>query len=264
MYIESIPNRDSPPAILLRESYREDGKVKKRTVANLSSLPSTQIDAIRRILKGEQLVPVGELFEKVESSPHGHVLAVRAAMKRLGFAELIASRPSRERDLVCAMVAGQLINPSSKLAFTRDWESTTLPLLFDVAGASEDELYAAMDWLFERQSNIEKKLAGRHLSQGGLVLYDLSSSYFEGSKCPLAARGHNRDGKKGKLQVNYGLLADARGCPVAVSVFKGNTSDPTTLMSQIEKARDDFNLERFVIVGDRGMLKRSGETTGGC
>jgi len=254
MYIETVPNRDSPPATLLRESYRENGKVKKRTLANLSSLPSAQIEAMRRILKGERLVPVDELFETVESFHHGHVLAVRTAMQRLGFTELVASRPSRERDLVCAMVAGLLINPSSKLALTRWWENTTLPSTFNVAGATDEDLYAAMDWLLERQLHIEKKLAGRHLSQGGLVLYDLSSSYFEGTKCPLAALGHNRDGKKGKLQVNYGLLADARGCPVAVSVFKGNTTDSTTLMSQIDKARTEFNLERLVIVGDRGMI----------
>lgn len=152
------------------------------------------------------------------------------------------------------MVAAQVINPSSKLAFTRWWGNTTLPSAFNVADASEDELYTAMDWLLERQPYIEKKLGSRHLSRGDLVLYDLSSSYFEGSTCPLAALGHNRDGKKGKLQVNYGLLADQRGCPVAVSVFKGNTGDPTTLMSQVEKARKDFDIRRFVIVGDRGMI----------
>jgi len=254
MYIEIVPNRNSPPAILLRESYREDGKVMKRTLTNLSSLPGDQIDAMRRILKGERLLPVDELFEKVDSFHHGHVLAVRTAMQRLGFAELIASRPSRERDLVCAMVATQIIEPSSKLAFMRWWANTTLPSFFNLTDTNEDDLYAAMDWLLHRQDKIEKKLASRHLSKGGLVLYDLSSSYFEGVTCPLAALGHNRDGKKGKLQVNYGLLTDVRGCPVAISVFKGNTADPTTLMSQIEKARTDFNLEKLVIVGDRGMI----------
>lgn len=254
MHIDIVPNRDSPPAVLLRESYREGGKVKKRTLANLSSLSTEQVAALRQILKGERLVPVAELFERVESFHHGHVLAVRTAMQRLGFVDLVASRPSRERDLACAMIAAQILQPNSKLAFTRWWENTTLPSVFNVAGATEDDLYAAMDWLFDRQPHIEKKLAGRHLSRGGLVLYDLSSSYFEGATCPLAALGHNRDGKKGKLQVNYGLLSDARGCPVAISVFEGNTGNPKTLMSQVEKARSSFGIDRLVLVGDRGMI----------
>jgi transposase len=254
MHIDIVPNRGSPPAILLRESFREGGKVKKRTLANLSSLSSDQVAALRLILKGERLVPVTELFEHVDSYHHGHVLAVRSAMQRLGFLDLVASRPSRERDLACAMVASQILKPDSKLAFTRWWANTTLPSIFNVAGATEDELYAAMDWLLERQPHIEKKLAARHLSEGGLVLYDLSSSYFEGTTCPLAALGYNRDGKKGKLQVNYGLLTDGRGCPVAISVFKGNTGDPKTLLPQVEKARKDFGIDRLVLVGDRGMI----------
>jgi transposase len=256
MHIDIVPNRGSPPAVLLRESYREGGKVKKRTLANLSSLSSEQVAALRSILKGERLVPVTELFERVESHHHGHVLAVQLAMQRLGFFDLVASRPSRERDLVCAMVASQILEPDSKLAFTRWWENTTIPSVFKVAGANENELYATMDWLLERQPHIEKKLAARHLSEGGLVLYDLSSSYFEGSTCPLAAMGHNRDGKKGKLQVNYGLLADARGCPVAISVFKGNTGDPKTLLPQVDKIRASFGIERIVLVGDRGMISQ--------
>lgn len=254
MHIDLVPNRGSAPAVLLRESYREGGKVKKRTLANLSSLTTEQVAALRLILKGERLVPVSEVFEHVESYHHGHVLAVRTAMQRLGFLDLVASRPSRERDIVCAMVASQILEPDSKLAFTRWWQNTTLPSVFDVAGATDDDLYAAMDWLLERQPHIEKKLAARHLSQGGLVLYDLSSSYFEGSTCPLAALGHNRDGKKGKLQVNYGLLTDTRGCPIAISVFKGNTGDPKTLLPQIEKTRTSFGIDRLVIVGDRGMI----------
>jgi transposase len=254
MHVDIVPNRGSPPAVLLRESFREGGKVRKRTLANLSSPSSEQVAALRLILKGERLVPVTELFERVESYHHGHVFAVRSAMQRLGFLDLVASRSSRERDLACAMVASQILEPNSKLAFTRWWHNTTLPSVFNVAGATEDDLYAAMDWLLERQPHIEKKLAARHLSEGGLVLYDLSSSYFEGSTCPLAALGHNRDGKKGKLQVNYGLLTDARGCPVAISVFKGNTGDPKTLLPQIEKAQTSFGIDRLVLVGDRGMI----------
>lgn len=254
MHIDIVPNRGSPPAVLLRESFREGGKVKKRTLANLSSLSGDQVAALRLVLKGERLVPVTELFERVESYHHGHVLAVRSAMQRLGFLDLVASRPSRERDLACAMVASQILQPDSKLAFTRWWQNTTLPSTFNVEGATEDELYAAMDWLLERQPHIERKLAARHLSEGGQVLYDLSSSYFEGVTCPLAALGYNRDGKKGKLQVNYGLLTDVRGCPVAISVFKGNTGDPKTLLPQVEKARKTFGIDRLVLVGDRGMI----------
>jgi transposase len=254
MHIDIVPNRGSPPAVLLRESFREGGKVKKRTLANLSSLSSDQVAALRLILKGERLVPVTELFERVESFHHGHVLAVRSAMQRLGFLDLVASRPSRERDLACAMVASQILAPNSKLAFTRWWANTTLPSLFNVAGATEDDLYAAMDWLLERQPHIEKKLAARHLSEGGLVLYDLSSSYFEGVTCPLAALGYSRDGKRGTLQVNYGLLTDVRGCPVALSVFRGNTGDPKTLLPQVEKVRTSFGIDQLVLVGDRGMI----------
>ena len=254
MHIDIVPNRNSAPAVLLRESYREGKKVKKRTLANLSSLASEQVEAIRLVLKGQRLAPVSELFECVRSYHHGHVQSVWVAMQRLGIGDLLASRPSRERDLACAMIASQILKPNSKLAFTRWWENTTVPDVFAVGATNEDELYSAMDWLLERQPHIEKKLASRHLKNGGLVLYDLSSSYFEGSTCPLAALGHNRDGKKGKLQVNYGLLTDARGCPVAVSVFKGNTGDPKTLMPQVEKARSEFGIEKLVLVGDRGMI----------
>jgi len=255
MYITSIPNRNSPPAILLRESYREKGKVKNRTLANLSSLPPQSIDILRRSLKDEDLVSTNT-FEIVEdgSPSHGHVDAVMTAMRRLDFSRLLCSRRSHKRDLVVAMVAARILEPKSKLATTVWWEDTTLPEILDVSGADEDDLYDAMDWLLERQSHIENKLAGRHLENNALALYDLTSSYFEGQTCPLAALGHNRDGKKGKLQVNYGLLTNRKGVPVAVSVFKGNTGDPKTLIPQVDKMKDEFGINTFVMVGDRGML----------
>lgn len=256
MHIDIVPNRNSPPAVLLRESYREGAKVRKRTLANLSALSAEQVDAIRRILKGERLVAVAELFEIVRSRHHGHVQAVRVAMKQLGFESLIASRPCRERDLILAMVIARILEPASKLATTRWWHTTTLPEAFGVADADEDDLYAALDWLITRQEHIEKKLAARHLKEGGLVLYDLSSSYFEGTKSPLAALGYNRDGKSGKLQVNYGLLTDPPGRPVAVSVFEGNTGDPKTLMPQVDKLKKTFAIEQLVLVGDRGMISQ--------
>jgi len=255
MYVAVVPNRNSKPAILLRESYREGGKVKTRTVANLSKLPASAVDALRRTLAGEVLVPLEEAFQVVASRHHGHVAAVLLAMAKLGFAELLGSRRSRQRDLVVGMVVAKLLQPlSSKLSTPDWWATTTLPETLGLGDADEDELYAAMDWLLERQGLIEKKLAARHLESDGLVLYDLSSSYFEGTTCPLATRGYNRDKKKGKLQVNYGLLHDRRGCPVSVSVFEGNTSDPKTLLPQVEKARDEFGVERLVLVGDRGMI----------
>ena len=256
MYVATVPNRRSPPAVLLREGYREDGKVKSRTLANLSKLPAEAIAAIKRVLKGEHLVSTDELFEIVEdgSAAHGNVEAVMMAMGKLDFADLLCSRPSRQRDLVVAMVAARILEPQSKIATTRWWSDTTLADTLNVSDADEDELYEAMDWLLQRQDSIEKKLAGRHLDHGGVALYDLTSSYFEGVTCPLAALGHSRDGKKGKLQVNYGLLANARGIPVAVSVFAGNTGDPKTLLPQVEKMRESFGIGQFVLVGDRGMI----------
>jgi len=256
MYIATVPNRRSPPAILLREGYRQDGKVKTRTLANLSKLPAEAIAAVKRVLKGERLVSTEELFEIVEdgSAAHGNVEAVMTAMGKLDVAGLVCSRPSRQRDLVLATVAARILEPQSKIATTRWWSDTTLADTLNVSGADEDELYEAMDWLLQRQDPIEKKLAGRHLDHGGVALYDLTSSYFEGVTCPLAARGHSRDGKKGKLQVNYGLLANAQGIPVAVSVFEGNTGDPKTLLPQVEKMRESFGIEKFVLVGDRGMI----------
>ena len=256
MYIATIPNRKSPPAILLREGYREGGKVKNRTLANLSKLPPEAIEAIKRVLKGEQLVATDELFEIVEdgSPAHGNVEAVMTTMKRLGFTSLVCSRSSRQRDLVVAMVAARILKPQSKLATSRSWSTTTLPDVLGIDQPDEDELYQSMDWLLERQDSIEKKLADRHLEEGGLALYDLTSSYFEGVTCSLAALGHNRDGKKGKLQVNYGLLANSQGIPVAVSVFEGNSGDPKTLLPQVDKMRESFGIEHFVLVGDRGMI----------
>ena len=239
---------------LLRRSYREGGVVKNETLGNLSHLPDALIDVIRRSLQGETFVPLAQAFEVSASPAHGNVQAVTLTMQRLGFASLVASKPSRERDLVCAMVAARILAPSPKLATTRWWHTTTLAEDFGVADATENDLYAAMDWLLARQDTIQKKLAARHLSAGALVLYDLSSSYFEGSTCPLAKLGYSRDGKKGLLQVNYGLLTDARGCPVGVSVHEGNVADSKTLMPEVQRLRQNFGLEQLVMVGDRGMI----------
>ena len=254
MHIHIVPNRGSPPTVLLRESFREGASVRKRTLANLSSLPMAQIEAIRSVLLGVEVCPVAQCFEITATRAHGHVQAVAAALQRLGFASLIASKPCRARDLVLAMVASRILAPATKLATTRWWHTTTLAEDFSVADASEDDLYAAMDWLLTRQDAIQKKLAARHLSTGGLVLYDLSSSYFEGLTCPLAKLGYSRDGKRGTLQVNYGLLTDARGCPVAISVHDGNVSDSKTFMPEVQRLREDFGIEQMVIVGDRGMI----------
>lgn len=256
MHVEIVPNRNSKPAILLRESYRDGKKVRKRTLGNISKLSMEQVDAIRRILKGEKLISPEDVFEIIEdgSPAHGHVDAVLTAMKRLGFSKLLSSRGCHQRDIVMAMVAARILSPKSKIAATLWWKDTTLPELLGVGDANEDDLYDAMDWLFDHQDTIEKKLASRHLESGGMALYDLSSSYFEGCTCPLAKLGHNRDGKKGKLQVNYGLLTNKLGIPVAISVFDGNTGDPKTVMPQADKMQDDFDIEEFVLVGDRGML----------
>jgi hypothetical protein len=257
MHIDVVPNRDSRPTFLLRESYRDGSCVRKRTLANLSTLSKEQIDAIRAVLRGEPQRPVGELFEAIRSLPHGHVHAVSVAMQKLDFARLLSSRAQPERDLVCALVAARILAPRTKLATTRWWHTTTLAQQFGVARADEDDLYQAMDWLLERQDGIEKKLAARHLGEGAVALYDLSSSYFEGSCCPLAKLGYSRDGRRGKLQVNYGLLTDRRGCPVAVSVYEGNVSDPSTLLPQVLRLKRDFGIEQVVLVGDRGMISQA-------
>lgn len=254
MHIDAVPNRGSRPTYLLRESYREGARVCKRTLANLSSLSDAQIRALRAVLAGEPLAPAAERFEVLASRSHGAVAAVRVAMHKLGIETLLASRPSPMRALVCAMVAARIVAPHPKLATTRWWHSCTLAEEFGVAAADEDDLYAAMDWLLERQSPIEKKLAARHLAAGGLVLYDLTSSYFEGRCCPLARIGYSRDGKRGTLQVNYGLLTDARGCPVAVSVHEGNVADSRTLLPEVQRLREQFDISALVMVGDRGMI----------
>ena len=256
MYIDIVPNRNSPPAILLRESIRDGVKIRKRTLANLSALSLEQAYAIRRVLK-EEAVHSGEpWFDIIRSRPHGHVAAVLTAMKRLRLDQLLGGRPCREKDLIKAMLVSRILRPNSKLATTRTWGHTTLGESLGVEGATEDELYAALDWLFERQEPIEGRLAKRHLREGGRVLYDLSSSYFEGTTCPLAARGYNRDGKQGKLQVNYGLMTNPQGCPVALSVFAGNISDPQTLLSQVDSLQGRFALDSVILVGDRGMISQ--------
>jgi transposase len=241
---------------LLRRSYREDGKVKNETLGNVSHLPAHVVDLIRRALRGETFAPVAETFEITSSVAHGDAKAVAIAMRKLGFAELLSSRPCREAELIKAMVAARIMAPHTKLATTRWWQMSTLAEDFGVADADEDDLYGAMDWLLERQPAIEKKLAARHLDENSLVLYDLSSSYFEGTTCPLAKLGHNRDRTGHKLQVNYGLLTTSRGCPVAVSVYEGNTNDAKTIIPQVRKLRDDFGIKHLVLAGDRGMISQ--------
>ncbi len=259
MYIETVKNRNSPPCILMRESYRENGKVKKRTVANITHLPSAIIAGLKKMLNaGDGEFTSGD-FEIVRSLPHGHVLAVKSVMNTLGIAKLIASSPSSERDLILAMIAARILFPGSKLATSREFcsstGSTTLGSEYGLDEiVSSDDLYAAMDWLLPRQGRIEKKLAAKHLDKGTMVLYDLTSSYVEGRCCNLAKRGHNRDGKEGKLQIEFGLLCNKEGCPVAVEVFEGNTADPMTVGAQVQKLRECFHLEKIVLVGDRGML----------
>jgi hypothetical protein len=261
MHVHIVPNRGSAPTALLRESYREGGKVKKRTLANLSDLPMDQIEAIRAVLRGDALAPAGQAFQIVRSQAHGHVQAVMGTIKRLGLASLIASQPCRERDLVVAMVAARVLAPHTKLATVRWWSNTTLAEEAEVVGASEQDLYGTMDWLVVRQEKIQKKLADRHLQRGGMALYDLSSSYYEGAHCPLAKRGYSRDGKRGTLQVNYGLLTDPRGCPVAVSVYEGNTADPVTLGPEIDRLKGAYAIETFVMVADRGMISEKAVLT---
>jgi transposase len=254
MYIEIVPNRNSPPAVLLREGWREGAKTLKRTLANLSHWPQQKIDSFRRLLQDELLVSPQDLFCTIKTLPHGHVEAILMAMRKLGMDSLLAAKPCRERDLVMAMIASRLLHPCSKLATTREWHTTTLAEELAVADATEDDLYQAMDWLLQRQPRIEKKLAARHLSEDCLVLYDVSSSYYEGHTCPLAQYGHDRDGKKGLPIIVYGVMTDGEGRPIAVEVYPGNTGDPTTVTDQVEKLRDRFQLSRVVLVGDRGML----------
>jgi hypothetical protein len=259
MYVARVPNRGSPPAILLRESYREGGKVKNRTLANLSRWPEDKVEALGRVLKG--LPPkanLEEAFEIARSLPHGHVAAVLGTLRDLGLEELVDAVPSRRRDLVTAMVVAQVIAPASKLACARGLRAETatssLGEILSVSACDEDDLYGAMDWLRPRQEAIEDALAARHLRDGTLVLYDVSSAAFEGVTCPLGARGHARDGVRGRLQIVYGLLATKQGVPVAVEVFRGNTGDPATVASQVAKVKERFSISHVCLVGDRGML----------
>ena len=254
MYIEVVPNRNSRPAILLREGWREEGKVCKRTLANLSDWSPARIEALRRVLKDEPLLAVQEVFVTERSRPHGHVQAVLDTIKRLGLDTVIAPKRSAQRDLVLAMLVERLIHPCSKLATTRLWHSTTLAEELGVGQANEDDLYEAMDWLLERQARIEDKLAARHLSNGAQVLYDVTSSYYEGRTCPLMRFGHDRDGQRGRPIVVYGVLSDRQGRPLAVQAYPGNTGDPSTVPDQVDKLRGRFGLEQVVLVGDRGML----------
>ena len=265
MYVATVPNRSSPPAILLRESYRAGGKVKSRTLANLTHWPPAKIAALRRVLADEPPAaqrsagPGGAgAFEIQRSLPHGHVAAVLGTLRRLGLEPLLATKRSAARDAVVALIVARVIDPRSKLATARglDGETafTSLGETLGLSSATPDELYAAMDWLLPRQPAIEQALARRHLAEQTLVLYDVTSTYFEGRTCPLARFGHSRDGRKDKLQIVFGLLCNAAGCPVAVEVFDGNTADPKTLTEQIEKIQQRFGLQRVVVVGDRGML----------
>src|ERR1700757_49393 len=260
MYVVKVPNRGSPPAILLRESYREAGKVKNRTLANLSAWPEAKVDALARVLKGQPppAAPLDEAFEITRSLPHGHVAAVLGTARRLGLAELIDPVPSRHRDLVVAMAVAQVIAPDSKLAIARglreETAATSLGEVLALGSCDEDDLYAAMDYLHGRQEQIQDALAARHLAGGTLVLYDVSSAAFEGRTCPLGAIGHPKDGVKGRLQIVYGLLCSPAGIPIAIEVFEGNTADPNTLATQITKLKTRFGLARVCLVGDRGML----------
>ena len=252
--VRSVHGGKEYVSVLLRQSYREDGKVKHRTLASLTALPPGVIDVIERSLRGETLVPTGTAFRIVRSLPHGHVGAVLGLLRTLGLESLLDRAPSRSRDLAVALIVARLIAPASKLATARALEVTTLGEVMGIAGADENELYGAMDWLLGRQERVERSLAARHLGAGSLVLYDLTSVYMEGSHCPLARHGHSRDHRPDRPQIEFGLLTDARGCPVAVEAFPGNTADPATIETQIEKLRVRFGLTDIILVGDRGML----------
>ena len=259
MYIATVPNRSSPPAILLRESFREGSKVRTRTLTNLSHWPHQRIEAFRAFLKGASIgLPLSEAFDVVRTLPHGHVAATLGSLRRLELESTLASKRSRQRDLCVAMIVGRLLCPRSKLALVRSLSeqtrSSSLAEVLGIADVDEDELYEAMDWLLARQERIEGALAKRHLAEGTLVLYDVSSTYFEGRHCPLARIGHSRDRRFDRPQVVFGLLTDAQGCPVASEVFDGNTGDPKTVLSQVRKLRERFSLQRVVLVGDRGMI----------
>jgi transposase len=259
MYIEAVPNRNSPPAILLRESYRHQGKVCKRTLCNLSGWSPAHVEGLRGVLKGGTVIPPEQdAFTVTRSLPHGHVAAALGTARKIGLDRILGPDGNRCRDLVLAMLVGRILDPVSKLAAARTLSpataSSSLGEALGLGEIADDELYAALDWLLARQSAIETALAKRHLQNGTLVLYDVSSSYMEGRCCPLAKRGYSRDGKKGMLQIVYGLLCAPDGCPVAIEVFDGNTGDPTTLATQIEKLKQRFGLSHVVLAGDRGMI----------
>ena len=254
MYIDTVPNRNSRPAIFLREGWREGKRVRKRTIANLTNWPQDKIERLRLVLKNVPVVHPDELFVIERSLPHGHVEIVLQAIRRLKLPALIDPKPSRQRDLVLALIVQRLLQPASKLATTRLWHSTTLASELSLQDADSDDLYQAMDWLLQRQGRIEKKLARRHLAEGDHVLYDLSSSYYEGHTSSLVRYGYSRDGKRGRPIIVYGVMADRSGCPVAVQAYPGNTGDPVTVPEQVETLRTRFGLKRVVLVGDRGLL----------
>src|SRR5271157_2251031 len=262
MYIEAVPNRNSPPAILLRESYRHQGKVRKRTLCNLSDWSPAHVESLRGVLKGGTVIPAEhDAFTITRSLPHGHVAAALGTARKIGLDRILGPDGDRSRDLVLAMLVGRFLDPVSKLAAARTLSPATASCsLGEALGLGEvgdAELYAALDWLLERQASIETALARRHLQNGTLVLYDVSSSYMEGRCCPLAQRGYRRDGRKGTLQIVYGLLCAPDGCPVAIEVFEGNTGDPKTLTVQVEKLKQRFHLDHVVMLGDRGMITQA-------
>ena len=262
MYIEAVPNRHSPPAILLRESYRENGKVRKRTLCNLSDWPAAHIEGLRGVLRGGTVIPAErDAFTVIRSLPHGHVAAALGTARKIGLDRILGPDGNRCRDLVLALLLARIVDPASKLATARGLSPATaassLGEMLGLGEVDEDDLYTALDWLLERQPAIERVLAKRHLSSGTLVLYDVSSSYMEGHCCPLAKRGYSRDGRRGTLQIVYGLLCAPDGCPVAIEVFEGNTADPMTLAAQVDKLKRRFQLEHVVLVGDRGMITQA-------
>jgi hypothetical protein len=258
MYVTVVPNRKSPPAVLLRESYRDGDKVKNRTLANLSKWPPEKVEALRAVLRGDRPVPAGEGLEIVRSAPHGHVVAALGALKRIGLDRLLPAGPKRRRDLAVALIVARLIDPHSKLATARALDAETaghsLGALLGLGAVRVNEVYEALDWLGERQAKVERALARRHLADGMLVLYDLTSTWLEGRCCPLGRRGYSRDGRGDKPQIVFGVLCGGDGCPVAVEVFAGNVGDPATLKVQIGKLKRRFGLTRVVLVGDRGMI----------
>ena len=262
MYIESVPNRNSPPAILLRESYRDNGKVRKRTLCNLSDWPVAHIEGLRGVLRGGTVIAAErDAFTVLRTLPHGHVAAALGTARKIGLDRVLGPDGDRCRDLVLALLVSRILDPASKLATARALSpgtaTSSLGEMLRLGAVDEDELYSALDWLLERQPAIETTLARRHLNSGTLVLYDVSSSYMEGRCCPLAKRGYSRDRKKGTLQITYGLLCAPDGCPIAIEVFDGDTADPMTLSMQIEKLKQRFRLDRVVMVGDRGMITQA-------